>query len=134
MVEIDFSSDIIDDFVDSLLDTEEDSQKLFIPRALPQIFNFKNIDFSVGYLSSYSGTKLCPEQIERIEILVERFCDTTFFDRPKRYLRSLFEKLTRTSEVSVIIESDPFQHPGIKYKDIKNLILGDPGYGLLPNF
>lgn len=133
LVEIDFSSDIIDDSVDSLLDTEEDDQKLFIPRALPQIFNFKGVKFDVGYLSSYSETNLCPEQIEKIEILVERFCNTTF-DKSKQYLRSLFEKLTRTSEVSVIIENDLFQHPGIKYKAMKNLILGDPGYGLLPNF
>ena len=132
LVEIDFSSDIIDDSVDSLLDTEEDDQKLFIPRALPQIFNFKGVKFDVGYLSSYSETNLCPEQIEKIEILVERFCNTTF-DKSKQYLRSLFEKLTRTSEVSVIIETDP-QPLGIKYTDVKNLILGEPGYGLLPNF
>lgn len=130
LVEIDFSSDIIDDSVDSLLDTEEDDQKLFIPRALPQIFNFKGVKFDVGYLSSYSETNLCPEQIEKIEILVERFCNTTF-DKSKQYLRSLFEKLTRTN---VIIETNPFQLLEIKYADIRNLVLGDPGYGLLPNF
>lgn len=130
LVEIDFSSDIIDDSVDSLLDTEEDDQKLFIPRALPQIFNFKDVKFDVGYLSSYSETNLCPEQIEKIEILVERFCNTTF-DKSKQYLRSLFEKLTRTN---VIIETNPFQLLEIKYADIRNLVLGDPGYGLLPNF
>ena len=130
LVEIDFSSDIIDDSVDSLLDTEEDDQKLFIPRALPQIFNFKGVKFDVGYLSSYSETNLCPEQIKKIEILVERFCNTTF-DKSKQYLRSLFEKLTRTN---VIIETNPFQLLEIKYADIRNLVLGDPGYGLLPNF
>lgn len=133
LVEIDFSSDIInDDSVDLLINTEEDDQKLFIPRALPQIFNFKGVKFDVGYLSSYSETNLCPEQIEKIEILVERFCNTTF-DKSKQYLRSLFEKLTRTSEVNAIIETDP-QPLGIKYADIRNLILGDSGYGLLPNF
>lgn len=134
LVEIDFSSDIIDDkFVDLLINTEENSQKLFIPRALPQIFDFRGVKFDVGYLSSYSETNLCPEQIEKIEILVERFCNTTF-DKSKQYLRSLFEKLTRTSEVNAIIETNPFQLLEIKYADIRNLVLGDPGYGLLPNF
>lgn len=136
LIELNFNFDISEKSENALIYTDEIDQKLFIPRALPWIFDFSDIDFEVGHLSSYSETDLCSGQIDRIEAFIENICLRKAESDAKQYLRSLFEKLTRISEVSTIIESDYFLCPTsleIKYRNLKR-ILGDPGYGILPNF
>lgn len=137
LVGINFNSDISEKSENALLYTDEIDDKLFIPRALPWIFNFDNVEFKMGYLSSYSGTNLCQEQIDRIEILIKKVCVSSEESTSHQYLRSLFVKLTGAGEINTIIENDdPSQYPSsweIRYKMLKDM-LGESGYGLLPNF